>query len=304
MKVQAITPRGYCSGVINAITIVKKSAKSPKPIYILGRIVHNQYIVDALTSMGIITVDEPGSTRLALLDKIDHGTVIITAHGASDAVFEKAKKKGLTIVDATCPDVIVSHNTIRNYLRQGYHILYIGKQGHPEAEGAISICPSKIHMICNKKDIDRLADNHKYVITNQTTMSLYNVYDICEYAKEKLSNLKISKETCQATRVRQEAIATIDPLVDIVFIIGDTHSNNTQKLADIAKTSTNGKVIAITCIDDIDISLLKNCHYVAVSSGASTPTYLTNQVIAYLRQFDPIDPKTHIKPTIEMSKIL
>ena len=98
MKVQAITPRGYCSGVINAITIVKKSAKSPKPIYILGRIVHNQYIVDALTSMGIITVDEPGSTRLALLDKIDHGTVIITAHGASDAVFEKAKKRSMVVL--------------------------------------------------------------------------------------------------------------------------------------------------------------------------------------------------------------
>src|SRR5690349_21467086 len=113
MKVKPITPRGYCMGVIRAIQMVKKSTNLPKSIYILGMIVHNQYIVDAFSLIGIKTIDKKGATRLELLEEIDQGTVVITAHGASKEVFEKAKEKGLYILDATCPDVVTTHNLIK-----------------------------------------------------------------------------------------------------------------------------------------------------------------------------------------------
>ncbi|MCD8028808.1 MAG: 4-hydroxy-3-methylbut-2-enyl diphosphate reductase [Erysipelotrichaceae bacterium] len=302
MEVKAIVPRGYCKGVIRAIDIAKKASQEDGDIYILGMIVHNQYIVSALEELGVYTIDHKGKTRLELLDEIDHGTVIITAHGASDAVFQKAYDKGLKVIDASCLDVIKTHDLIKDKLKDGFEILYIGKDGHPEAEGAISIDAQHIHLITSKDDITRLEKNKKYIMTNQTTMSLYDVYDLCEYAKDILPNIEIAQETCSATKIRQEAIKNMDQDIDIIFIIGDPHSNNTKKLASIA--SDQKEVHMIESIDDLDVQVLKNKKKAAVSSGASTPTYLTNQVIQFLRQFDENDINTYHKPKIDKSKIL
>lgn len=302
MLVKAIVPRGYCKGVVRAINIAKKASQQYQNVYILGMIVHNQYIVKALEDLGIQTIDAKGKTRLELLDEIDKGTVIITAHGASDQVFKKAKEKNLNIIDASCLDVIKTHDLIKDKLNQGYEILYIGKNGHPEAEGAISIDKEKIHLITCKEDIHKMDKQKHYIITNQTTMSLYDVYDLCEYAKGILPHLEIAKEICTATQIRQEAIHNIDNDVDIVFIVGDPHSHNTQKLASIA--GQNKEVHMIESLQDLNIDCLKGKKKAAVSSGASTPTYLTNQVIEFLKQFDETNKETFIKPTIEKSKIL
>lgn len=302
MQVKAITPRGYCKGVVRAIEIAKNAQNEQQPIYILGMIVHNQYIVDALKERGIQTIDIPGQTRLELLDQIQHGTVIVTAHGASEQVFEKAKNKGLNVIDASCLDVIKTHDLIKEKLNEGYDILYIGKKGHPEAEGAISIDEKRVHLITSKNDIQMMDPNKHYVMTNQTTMSLYDVYDLCEYAKTILPHVTIEKETCTATKIRQEAIKNMEEDIDIVFIVGDPHSNNTQKLASIA--SEKKEVNMIESLDDLNINWLKGKKKAAVSSGASTPTYLTNQVIEFLHQFNENDPQTFFKQPIDLTKIL
>ena len=302
MQVKAITPRGYCKGVVRAIEIAKNAQNEQQPIYILGMIVHNQYIVDALKERGIQTIDIPGQTRLELLDQIQHGTVIVTAHGASEQVFEKAKNKGLNVIDASCLDVIKTHDLIKEKLNEGYDILYIGKKGHPEAEGAISIDEKRVHLITRKNDIQMMDPNKHYVMTNQTTMSLYDVYDLCEYAKTILPHVTIEKETCTATKIRQEAIKNMEEDIDIVFIVGDPHSNNTQKLASIA--SEKKEVHMIESLDDLNINWLKGKKKAAVSSGASTPTYLTNQVIEFLHQFNENDPQTFFKQPIDLTKIL
>lgn len=303
MKVYQIVPRGYCKGVIRAIEIAKKYAYQDN-VYILGMIVHNQYIVDALENLGIKTIDKKGASREELLDFIDKGTVIITAHGAGNNVFKKAKAKNLNVVDATCLDVIKTHDLIKDYLSKGFEILYIGKHGHPESKGALSIDKTHIHLIETTKDIDKLNKNLNYVITNQTTMSLYDVYKLCNYAKNVIPNLTIAKETCQATTVRQEAIAKISDDVDVVFIVGDPHSNNTKKLASIASEKANKTTYMIESVNDITLEMLKDKHIAAVSSGASTPTYLTTQVINYLKQFDYNSCNTHAKPKIDLNKIL
>lgn len=302
MEVKAIVPRGYCKGVVRAINIAKKASQQYQNVYILGMIVHNQYIVKALEDMGVHTIDHKGKTRLELLDDIEHGTVIITAHGASDQVFEKAKQKGLNVIDASCLDVIKTHDLMKDKLNHDYEILYIGKKGHPEAEGAISIDKKRIHLISNQDDINKVDKSKHYVMTNQTTMSLYDVYDLCEYAKHVLPHVEIARETCTATKIRQEAIQNIEDDVDIVFIVGDPHSNNTQKLASIA--GKNKEVHMIESLQDLNIDYLKGKKKAAVSSGASTPTYLTNQVIDFLKQFDEYKKETWIKPKIEESKIL
>ena len=284
MLVKGIVPRGYCKGVVRAIEIAKKQAHQETPVYILGMIVHNQYIVNALEDLGIQTIDRKGKTRLELLDEIDHGKVIITAHGASQKVFDKAKAKGLEVIDASCLDVIKTHDLIQGKLNEGYEILYIGKKGHPEAEGAISIDEDKIHLITSLADLKEIDPTKK--------------------SKEILPFVEIEKETCTATKIRQEAIKNIEESVDVIFIVGDPHSNNTRKLASIAKESHHCDVYMIESIDGIEIEWLKDKNYAAISSGASTPTYLTNQIIEYLKQFDFNDSKTHQKPFIDKTKIL
>lgn len=304
MQVYPIIPRGYCKGVVRAIKIAKQCHQQypNQPIYILGMIVHNQYIVNALADLGIKTVDFPGKTRIELLDEIDHGVVLITAHGAGEDVFKKAQEKGLVIVDATCEDVTKTHTLIKEQLSLGKEILYIGKKGHPEAEGTLAINPDKIHLIQNKADIDCFKNSDvSYVITNQTTMSLWDIYDLCEYAIANLQDVEIQKETCQATKIRQEAIANVKEEVDLVVIVGDPHSNNTTRLAMIAKEKAHKEVIMIESLQDLDLSLLKGKKCVAVSSGASTPTYLTEQVINFLKAYNG---QNQTIPKIEKERIL
>lgn len=293
MKVYPVIPRGYCKGVVKAIALAKKTITLyPNiPIYILGMIVHNQYIVNALEDLGIHTIDHKGKTRLELLDDIDSGVVLITAHGAGDDVYQKAKAKGLIVVDATCEDVVKTHDLIKEKINEGKDVLYIGKKGHPEAEGTLAIDKQHIHLIQNKQDIEDLKDkNMNYVITNQTTMSLWDIYYLCEYAKDILPNLEIAKETCTATKIRQEAISKLPEEIDLVIIVGDPHSNNTTRLASIAKEKAKKDVVMIESLQTLNLDLLKDKHYVAVSSGASTPTYLTQQVIEFLKEYDPSNP--------------
>ncbi len=304
MKVLAVVPRGYCKGVVQAISLAKQEANSTQPVYILGMIVHNQFIVNALTELGITTIDQAGATRKQLLEQVENGTIIITAHGASDEVFELAKAKGLNIVDATCQDVVKTHTLIKDSLQSGYEVLYIGKNGHPEAEGALSIDVDKIHLIETKEQLTSLDPQKKYLLTNQTTMSLYDVYDICEYAKTILPNITIAKEICNATKIRQEAITSLPSDIDVTFIVGDPHSNNTKKLSQISSNATKKPVYMIESVQDITPVMLSGHRYAAVSAGASTPTYLTNQVIKYLEQYDSNDSSTHALPVLNLQEIL
>lgn len=175
MEIIKITPRGYCYGVVDAMVIARNASldKSlPRPIYILGMIVHNKHVTDAFESDGIITLDGPN--RLKILEQIDEGTVIFTAHGVSPEVKRRAKEKGLVCIDATCPDVDNTHQLIREVKSNGYHVIYIGKKGHPEPEGAVGVAPDIVHLVQTLEDIDALPEellNQKLIVTNQTTMS-------------------------------------------------------------------------------------------------------------------------------------
>ena len=188
LKVIKIAPRGYCSGVIGALNIVQDAALNetlPRPIYVLGMIVHNEHITKAIDDLGVITVDDKSKTRDELLDQIDTGTVIFTAHGISPSVKQKAIDKGLTVIDASCKDVIKTHVLMKEHIDAGYDVIYIGKQGHPETEGALGVDPEHIHLISKANELEGLnLDNEKIIITNQTTMSLWDVYSLSQKIQE------------------------------------------------------------------------------------------------------------------------
>ena len=301
MEVIKITPRGYCKGVVRALEIVKKTIQEypDQPIHILGMIIHNQFVMDALKEKQVITHENPNLTRLELLDEIDSGVVIFSAHGVSEQVVQKAKEKGLILVNASCEDVISTQRLIQDYLTRGYDIFYIGKKNHPEAEAMISMDLNRIHLISSITDIDQYSiKNEKIMVTTQTTMSLYDVKEIISSLQERFPQIEVLEEICSATRMRQEALFEVDS--ELLYVVGDPNSNNSKNLARIAKNNVNLEVYFIQSVRDIKLSQLKNKKRVAVTAGASTPTYLTNQVIEFLEQY----PNITSLPKIDSTKIL
>lgn len=307
MKVIKISPRGYCYGVVDAMVLARQAAENPdlpRPIYILGMIVHNKHVTDAFRELGVISLDGPN--RLEILKKIDKGTVIFTAHGVSPAVRELARQKGLTTIDATCPDVTKTHELIRTKKEEGYEFIYIGKKGHPEPEGAIGVAPDIVHLVENEQDIDALnIQSDKIIITNQTTMSQWDVKDLMNYAKKKYPYAEIHNEICLATQVRQEAVAEQAKEADLVIVVGDPKSNNTNRLAHVAEKIAKTKAYRIGDLSELKLEWLQGVETVAVTSGASTPTPITREVIEFLEQYDPNDKSTwKLERKVTLDKIL
>lgn len=307
MEVVKITPRGYCYGVVDAMVLAMQTAKNfdlPRPIYILGMIVHNKHVTEAFDREGIITLD--GENRLEILQKVDKGTVIFTAHGVSPEVRKLAREKGLTVVDATCPDVTKTHDLIREKAADGYAIVYIGKKGHPEPEGAVGIAPDHVHLIETEDEIDSLQlQADKIVVTNQTTMSQWDIKHIINRLLVKYPHAEVHNEICLATQVRQEAVAEQAKGTDLVLVVGDPRSNNSNRLAQVSEEIAGVPAHRIADITEIKREWLAGVNRVGVTSGASTPTPITKEIIQYLEQYDHEDPNTWpINRTVNMDRLL
>src|SRR5690606_6170464 len=271
MKVVKINPRGYCYGVVDAMVIARNAALDPtlpRPIYILGMIVHNKHVTDAFEQDGIITLD--GENRKEIIEQVEQGTVIFTAHGVSPEIREIAKRKGLVSIDATCPDVTVTHDLIREKTAEGYDIIYIGKKGHPEPEGAIGVAPDHVHLVQSMKDIENLQfENEKILVTNQTTMSQWDVSFLMESLKEKFPHVEVHKEICLATQVRQEAVAEQAGVADLLIVVGDPKSNNSNRLTQVSVEIAGTPSYRISDISEIKLEWLENVETIAVTAGAS-----------------------------------
>nr|WP_285857352.1 4-hydroxy-3-methylbut-2-enyl diphosphate reductase [Paenibacillus lautus] len=307
IEVLKISPRGYCYGVVDAMVLARQAAQNldlPRPIYILGMIVHNSHVTQSFEDEGIITLDGPN--RMEILSQVESGTVIFTAHGVSPEVRKLARDKGLTTLDATCPDVTKTHDLIRDKVADGYEIIYIGKKGHPEPEGAIGIAPEHVHLIEKEEEIEQLQVNaSRIIITNQTTMSQWDIKHIMKSLLDKFPGAEIHNEICLATQVRQEAVAEQAGQADLVIVVGDPRSNNSNRLAQVSEEIAGVPAHRIGDVTELKREWLEGVGKVAVTSGASTPTPITKEVIAYLEQYEHDQPETwEIKRTVNMSKLL
>ncbi len=307
MDIIKITPRGYCYGVVDAMVIARNAAldKSlPRPIYILGMIVHNKHVTDAFEEEGIITLD--GKNRKEIIEQVNEGTVIFTAHGVSPEVKEIARKKGLVTLDATCPDVTKTHDLIRAKQAEGYDVIYIGKKGHPEPEGAVGVAPDIVHLVETAEDVEKLTiENDKIIVTNQTTMSQWDVLDTMDKVKEMFPHVELHKEICLATQVRQEAVAEQAGDADVLIVVGDPKSNNSNRLAQVSKEIAGTPAYRISDISELDIEWIKQAKVAGVTAGASTPTPIVKEVIKFLQAFDPEDETTWTREnSVPLNKIL
>jgi 4-hydroxy-3-methylbut-2-enyl diphosphate reductase len=290
MEVVKVSPRGYCYGVVDAMQIARKAAQDatlPRPIYIIGLIVHNRFAVDELTRLGIVTLDGPN--RAAILEQVQSGTVIFTAHGVSPQVQERAREHGLHCIDATCPDVSKTHDLVKRLVAEGYHVLYIGKKGHPEPEGVIGEAPGSVHLIETEEDLAALhlseEQAHKLALSTQTTLSQWDTQRLIEAVRERWPHVVVHNDICMATQQRQEAVAAQAKGADLTIVVGDPRSNNTNRLVQVSEEIAGVPAKRIERLEDLQPAWLVGKKRIAVTAGASTPSQITRDVIRYIEQF-------------------
>lgn len=292
MEVIKISPRGYCYGVVDALQMVRETAKDPsvpRPIYIVGQVVHNRHAVEELSALGVVTLDGPD--RVSILEQVTEGTVIFTAHGVSPLVKQRARERGLHCVDATCPDVSVTHDLVKDLVTQGYYILYIGKKGHPEPEGVLGEVPGHISLIENEVDVDALAltpaQEAKLAVSTQTTLSQWDTRRVIDSIKTRYPHAEVHVDICAATQKRQEAVVAQAKGADLTIVVGDPRSNNTNRLVQVSEELAGVPAIRIEDVSQLKPEWLAGKKRIAVTAGASTPSQLTREVIRYLEEYQP-----------------
>lgn len=290
MEVIKVSPRGYCYGVVDAMEIARKAAQDPalpRPIYIVGLIVHNRFAVDELTRLGITTLDGPD--RASILEVVRSGTVIFTAHGVSPLVKQRARERGLHILDATCPDVTRTHDLVNDFVARGFEVLYIGKKGHPEPEGVVGEAPEHIALVETEADLDQVPEHIRtaehLLVTTQTTLSQWDTARLIQAIQTRFPQAVVHNEICRATQLRQEAVARMAVGADLTLVVGDPRSNNTNRLVQVAEELAGTPAIRIESAADLTPAMLEGKRRVAITAGASTPSQVTREVIHLVESF-------------------
>lgn len=284
MEVELVKPQGYCIGVTKAIELAYK-AKEENPyskIYVLGMLVHNKHVTKQLDRDEILTLDDEDPIKsLRSLDKGD--VIVFSAHGHDEKIEEFALKKGLIVYDATCPRVKYNLELIKKEIRDGHQIIYIGQTGHKETCAALSVSQN-VSLYDTKLLFNyHLITDFSPLVINQTTLNFTELKLIHEDIKKHIPGARIENEICNATRARQEGILKISKDTDLIVIVGDNRSSNTTKLYDIARNNyVNALTVLVNDLDELRRYNLSKYKKAAISSGASTPYILVEEIKDYL----------------------
>ncbi len=274
-------PRGPCAGVNRALEIVEQALqKYGAPIYVNHELVHNRYVVEDLTRQGVIFSREPES--------IPAGSIyLFSAHGVSPTFRARVKNCDLHLIDATCPLVTKVHDEAKKFAVHDSYIFFIGHRGHPEVEGTMGV--TKMHLVESvadvaKIDLKDISAENIFVLT-QTTLSVDETTDIIAALKHKFPQIKTppAKDICYATTNRQKAIKELAQLCDLILVVGSRNSSNSNRLVEAAERS-GAKAILIEKLADVPESYFTNVKTLGVSSGASVPEVLVQQLISELQK--------------------
>ena len=280
IKVLLASPRGFCAGVKRAIDMVDLALKkNQEPIYVRHEIVHNERVVNDLKKKGAIFVKE-------LEEAPKNSKVIFSAHGVSKKVKQDAKLYKQLTIDATCPLVSKVHQQIKLYDKKGYKILLIGHKGHPEVDGIEGQVRQNIIIIENEKQAKdlKIKEQTKVAYVTQTTLSLNDTSDIIKILRSKIPNIvgPDLDDICYATQNRQIAVSKLADMSDLVFVVGGENSSNTNRLAEIVRKKSI-PVYRISGKKDIKEDWLKGIKTLGITSGASSPEILIDEIIELLR---------------------
>jgi 4-hydroxy-3-methylbut-2-enyl diphosphate reductase len=279
-RVLLAAPRGYCAGVDRAVIAVQKALELyGAPVYVRKQIVHNIHVVATLEAKGAIFVEE--------VDEVPEGaTVVFSAHGVSPAVHEGAAKRNLKTIDATCPLVTKVHHEVKRFAKEDYDILLIGHEGHEEVDGTAGEAPDHVQLVDGPEGIKNatVRKDKKVIWLSQTTLSVDETLATVATLKEKFPMLENppSDDICYATQNRQQAIKQIAPQADLVLIVGSTNSSNSVRLVEVSKEYGAKNAYLIDYASEVKDEWFDGVETVGVSSGASVPENLVNDLLDFL----------------------
>lgn len=273
--------RGFCMGVKRAINIADDTAdkRTGEKVTILNEIVHNEAVVEDFKEKGV--------AQAFSVDEVDEGTLIISAHGISPDVIEKAEAKGLNVIDATCPLVSRIYEILHKVVANGYHIVHYGDRNHDETQGVIGHAPEHITVVSTPEELQALPDwpDRKLGLTVQTTSHKDEFEKVERLAVAKWPHIRVFNTICNATTKRQSAVMDLAPRVDMMLVVGSKTSANSSRLAQISDAIC-GRGILIGSADDIKTEWFDDpaIEQVGITAGASTPEFLVEQAIERLVQ--------------------
>lgn len=289
-QILLISPRGFCAGVTRAIdTVVEVLEKFGPPVYVKHEIVHNKHVIDDLKAKGAIFIEDIND---APIDK----PLVFSAHGVAKNILDTAKQMNKYVVDATCPLVTKVHVQAIKFYNLDYKIILIGHKNHPEVEGTLGQLPAgAIVLIENLDDIQNLKfeNEDKLAYVTQTTLSVDDTKEIIDALKKKFPHIKSSpkEDICYATTNRQNAIKEYAHECDSFIVVGSKNSSNSNRLVEVAKKSGCDLSVLLENASNLNIDNYKNHQTIGLSSGASVPDILVQDVISKFREAFEINVK-------------
>lgn len=281
-KVLLAAPRGYCAGVDRAVVTVEKALELyGAPVYVRKEIVHNKYVVSSLEKRGAIFVEET--------EDVPEGSIVIfSAHGVAPSVHEEAAERNLRTIDATCPLVTKVHSEARRFAGEGYRIVLVGHEGHEEVVGTMGEAPDAMTLVEDPvaaAEVDLSADD-KLVWLSQTTLSVDETLETVGVLKERFPNMisPPSDDICYATQNRQAAVKAIAPQSDVVIVVGSGNSSNSVRLVEVALEAGAAAAYRVDFAEELQPEWFEGAQTVGVTSGASVPEVLVDDVLAALRE--------------------
>ncbi len=279
MKVLLAKDAGYCFGVRDAVNLAYETAEKEGEVYMLGHIVHNENVVTELEKTGTKVIDD-------LNEVPDNKPILFRAHGTVPKVWDEAEKRGINIVDATCPLVTEIHEEVRKLAAENRRIIIIGDHGHDEVNGIMEQVQDSI-VVANSGEAKRLRKMKKAGVVSQSTQMIENVQDIINILMTKVFDLRFVNTICFPTRRNHEQIKSLAELSDIMIVIGSFTSANSKRLTELAK-ERNERTYQVTCANDLDSAWFQQSDTVGVSAGASTPDNIIESVTTTIKSFGKV----------------
>lgn len=277
MEILVAKSSGFCFGVKRAINLANKcAAETQGGIYTLGPIIHNPQVVKKLEDSHIYAKKN--------IDEVQEGTIIIRSHGVKADEYQKARDKGLNIVDATCPFVKKAQDLVSQLCTEGYSVVVVGEKDHPEVKGLISYGSTDVLVTDSVEGIKDMPRRKKIGIVAQTTLPMEKLEDVVNFCLHKASELKVFNTICNATSIRQKESAELARQVDLMVVVGGKNSANTRRLAEICK-AIQPRTYHIEIAQELDESCFKGAEKIGVTSGASTPDWSIEEVVAKIKEF-------------------
>jgi 4-hydroxy-3-methylbut-2-enyl diphosphate reductase len=299
-KIFLLKPRGFCAGVVRAIDVVRIAlGLYGPPVYVRKEIVHNKHVVDELRQAGAIFVEE-------LAEVPEGARAIFSAHGVSPEVRQEGRRRGLQIIDATCPLVTKVHLEAVKFAREGYTIILIGHKDHDEVIGTLGEAPDRTFLVSTVEDVDALVvpDPSRICYLTQTTLSLDETRDIVVRLKQRFPRIQgpPAQDICYATENRQMAVKGVAAFCDLLLVVGSRNSSNSKRLVEVGE---NSGVRSYLVNDRLDVhpAWLEGVKNVAVTAGASAPEHLVAELVAALRErgFDRLEEVELVEEDVRFS---